>query len=216
MSSKGEERSRVGRPRQLETAEVVEAALQLCDEAGLDALSMPKLARRLGVGTMTLYGYVENKEDLLDRMARRIFEDLEAPETGDWEHSTISFFVEFRRKALQHPTLASLLATGRITIPAVFDILEATLQIAEDADIAEEEAVRRFYAALAYTIGFVVWEIPRARLQGEAEYGGQWAELLAALDQADYPRVTGKASEVFPTVASDGQFRFGLRRVLAV
>jgi hypothetical protein len=43
---------------------VVEAALTLADQEGLDALSMQNLARRLQCGVMTIYGYVDSKEDL--------------------------------------------------------------------------------------------------------------------------------------------------------
>lgn len=206
---------RVGRPPRLTAAEVVDAAIELADREGLDALSMPKLARQLGIGTMTVYGYVDNKQDLLDQMATRIFDDLTFTETAGWQRGMTMFFSDFREAALAHPTLAGLLATGRVVIPAVFDILETVLERATDAEIPIEEAVRLFYAGLTYTIGFVLWEIPRAHLQSEARYIDQWADLISQLDPAEHPLVTGPGASVLPSVASTRQFHVGLDRIIA-
>ena len=175
---------------------------------------MPKLARRLGVGTMTVYSYVENKQDLLDKIAARLFESLTAGEHGDWQSGLLAFFSEFRRAALAHPALGSLLASGRVTIPAVFEILEAFFEQMQDDEIAIEESVRVFYAALTYTIGFVLWEIPRAHLQSEDAYADQWADLITGLDPTRYPLLTGPASTVVPTVASTRQFDWGLKKII--
>lgn len=207
--------SRVGRPRRLSTDEIVTTAIELADEDGLEGLSMPKLAKRLDVGTMTLYGYVENKEDLLDKIAEQIFEGLHLPAHDDWQEGLVGFFTDFRTAALAHPTLAQLLATGRITIPAVFDILETTFQQMTDHRVSTEDAVRTFYAALTYTIGFVLWEIPRARTQTEADYADQWAGLLTQLDPDQFPILTGAAVGIVPSVASGLQFEWGLHKIVS-
>ena len=205
---------RVGRPRRLTAPGVVDAAIEVADGHGLEGLSMPSLAKHLGVGTMTLYGYVENKEDLLDKMAVRLFEDVRVIAHEGWREGMFAFFAGFREAAVAHPTLAGLLANGRITIPAVFHILEGFFEEMADAGIDIDEAVRVFYAALTYTIGFVLWEIPRAHLQPESAYGDQWAGLLAGLDPAQFPLLTGQASRIVPTVASTSQFDWGLSRVI--
>src|SRR5438045_2555536 len=57
--------------------QVVEAALQLADQDGLEALTIQTLARRLECGVMTVYGYIDNKEDLLDAIAQRGLADLQ-------------------------------------------------------------------------------------------------------------------------------------------
>ena len=207
--------SRVGRPRRLSTDEIVTTAIALADEKGLDGLSMPKLAKRLSVGTMTLYGYVESKDDLLDKIAERIFQGLRLPSQDDWRKSLLGFFSDFRDAALTHPTLAKLLSTGRITIPAVFDILETSFQQMIEDGLPAEEAVRTFYAGLTYTIGFVLWEIPRAHNQPEADYEDQWIGLISQLDPGKFPVLTGGAAAAAPTVASSRQFDWGLRRILA-
>ena len=205
---------RIGRPPRLNTNTVVDAAIELADNHGLDELSMPKLARHLGVGTMTVYSYVDNKQDLLDQMAARIFAELAIADGRDWQTQLEAFFSDFRTAALAHPTLAGLLATGRVTIPAVFDILETLLTRMTDDGIPVEDAARTFYAGLTYTIGYVLWEIPRAHLQDEAAYENQWADLISQLDPATYPTLTGPAAAITPTVASTRQFTWGLKKIL--
>ncbi len=78
----------VGRPPVLTVEQVVDEAIALADEEGIESLSMAKLARRLGVGTMTIYGYVTDKQHLLDLVAERIFEDLEV---GDEPTLVVTF-----------------------------------------------------------------------------------------------------------------------------
>ena len=206
---------RVGRPPRLTTEEVIDAAVELADDLGLESLSMPSLAKHLGVGTMTLYGYVENKEDLLNKMAARLFEGLEIREHESLRERLFAFFTDFRDAALAHPTLGQLLATGRITIPAVFDILESCFRDMTGDGLSVDEAVRVFYAGLTYTIGFVLWEIPRAHLQPPAAYEDQWTALVAQLDAADYPLLTGPALATAKTVASTTQYDWGLHRILS-
>jgi AcrR family transcriptional regulator len=207
-------RQRIGRPRRLTTSDVIDQAIRLADDLGLGGLSMPALAKQLGVGTMTLYGYVKNKEDLLDKVAARLFEDLELAPHERWQDAMFGFFSAFREAALAHPTLARLLADGRITIPAVFDILETLFGKMTDDGVAIDEAIRIFYSALTYTIGFVLWEIPRVHLQPEGAYGDQWTHLISQLDPEVYPILSGSALPTATTVATAAQFDWGLRRVL--
>lgn len=205
---------RVGRPRRYTTDQVVMAAIELADEQGIQGLSMPQLAKRLRIGTMTLYGYVGSKQELLDKMAERILEAVDLPDSDDWRESLREFFSDFRTIVLAHPALAGLLGSGRITSPRAADALEMILEEMTEAGAPIEEAVRTFYAALTYTIGFVIWEIPRAHLQGEEDYARQWATSLAQLDPGEYPALTGPAARVAPTVASSQQFDWGLSKII--
>lgn len=71
---------------------IIDAGVALAGEAGIDGLSMRKLADRLGVGTMSLYAYVPGKADLLDLMVDRVngevYQDPEAtPGTSTWRQA---------------------------------------------------------------------------------------------------------------------------------
>jgi AcrR family transcriptional regulator len=64
---------------------VLEAAVRLADQGGIDALSMRKLGQELGVEAMALYYHFANKDRVLDGMVDRVFEEIELPQAGaDW------------------------------------------------------------------------------------------------------------------------------------
>src|ERR687894_236913 len=75
-----------GPRRGLSVEEMVEAAVGLADDEGLEALSMRRVANRLGVGAMSLYTYVPGKAELLDVMMDTVFAEETLPDaaTGNW------------------------------------------------------------------------------------------------------------------------------------
>src|SRR5690349_14651572 len=96
------------RPRgSLTREQVVDAALALADSEGLDALTMPMLARRLKCGVMTLYGYVNSKEDLLDAIAQRGLRDLQLPRPlpADAMAILLAWGRALRLNLIEHPSL---------------------------------------------------------------------------------------------------------------
>lgn len=63
---------------ELNLAKIVAAGIALADESGVTALSMRKVAERLGVGTMSLYTYVPGKEDLVEVMIDTVYAEIAA------------------------------------------------------------------------------------------------------------------------------------------
>ncbi|ROP42192.1 TetR/AcrR family transcriptional regulator C-terminal domain-containing protein [Saccharothrix texasensis] len=61
---------------------VLRAAIAIADAEGLDAVTMRRLAAELGVGPMSLYRHVENKDELVARMADEVFGELDLPTPG--------------------------------------------------------------------------------------------------------------------------------------
>lgn len=71
---------------------IVEAGTELADTHGLAAVSMRKVAEHLGVGAMSLYGYVPGKEDLTalmtDAAYGELYDDVTTPaDAGDWREA---------------------------------------------------------------------------------------------------------------------------------
>src|SRR5207237_1240977 len=83
---------------------IVEAALVLLDGEGLDALTMPRLADHLGVGTMSLYRHIEGKDDLLDAVAAHVVSGVAvaAGAPDDWEGRVVGYLRSLRDQALRH------------------------------------------------------------------------------------------------------------------
>jgi len=65
--------------------QILDAALAIADEEGLEAVSMRAVAARVGVSPMALYPHVGSKEALLDGMVGRLLGELPAPTGPDWQ-----------------------------------------------------------------------------------------------------------------------------------
>jgi TetR/AcrR family tetracycline transcriptional repressor len=194
---------------------VVEGALELVDSEGLEELSMPRLARHLGTGVMTLYGHVANKADLVDALAERVLADLETVNgrPNDWDRDLAEHMRRLRQVVLRHPALGAVLAARGLATPSVFRDLEAGLGLLRSAGFDRRTAVRIYYALLTYTLGFLAWEIPRVHRQPVAAYGEQWQRALAELAATEYP-ILRELAEELPDAASEAQFEAGLNALL--
>ena len=64
---------------------MVDAALAVVDAEGVEALSMPRLARQLDAGVMTLYRYVQSKQELLDAVVIRAISEVQLGEADPSE-----------------------------------------------------------------------------------------------------------------------------------
>lgn len=195
---------------------IVDAALALLDDDGLDALTMSRLAERLGVGTMSLYRHVDGKDDLIDAVAGQVLGGVHVPDgdPGDWQGRVVGYLRALRQQALAHPALSRILADRGLTVGPVFDRLEQVHAILLAAGFAPRDAVRTFYALLTYVFGFVMWELPRVHQQPPGAYDAAWTTALDRLDPDAYPTLHA-LRDTLPTAASDDQFEFGLDHLIA-
>lgn len=190
---------------------IVEAALELIDAAGLDAVTMPNIARRLGVGTMSLYRHVGDKGDLIEAVAERVMGQIAVPDGADddWEGRVVGYLRALRETATAHPALGRILADHGLTAGPVFVQLETVHGILVRAGFAPCDAVRAFYSLFTYVFGFVLWELPRVHQQPAAAYAAAWNSALDALDPNDYPQLNALRSDLI-TAASVDQFEYGI------
>jgi AcrR family transcriptional regulator len=93
----------------LDCATIVDAAMAIADDEGFEAVSMRRVASRLGVGTMTLYSRVRDKDELLDLMWDALLaehllpEDVLAEIGTDWRTGLAEIARRGRRSFLRHP-----------------------------------------------------------------------------------------------------------------
>jgi AcrR family transcriptional regulator len=88
----------------LSKARVLDAAVALADEGGVDALSMRKIALALGVVPMALYKHVANKNELLDGMIDAVVGEIDPPAAGvGWKTAIRMRVLSARRMLLRHP-----------------------------------------------------------------------------------------------------------------
>lgn len=210
-------RGRTRRPRgSLTRDQVVEAAFALADQQGIEALTMPNLARRLDCGVMTIYGYVNSKEDLLGAIAQIGLRDLRLPQPPprQLEQILVAWGQTLRQTFLAHPSLPMIFLSQAVVGPAIFRGIEALLGRLSQAGMRPAAGVHAIYTVLIYATGFVAWEIPRTRRQPEAVYAATWQREFASLEP-DAFRLTGTVLNELGRVGGEKQFDIGLAALAA-
>lgn len=208
---------RARRPRgSLTREQVVEAALRLADAEGLEALTMPGLARRLDCGVMTIYGYVDSRDDLLDAVAARGLADLRMPRPLPDEPAAVLVVWgrALRQTLLAHPCMAPIFLARAVIGPAIFRGIEALLAALGRAGMPAADGVHAIYAVITYTTGFAAWELPRTRRQPESAYAIAWRREFASQPVDDFPLTRGVLDEL-PRVTGTEQFELGLTALAA-
>lgn len=91
--------------------EIAEAALAIADAEGFDAVSMRRIARFLGAGTMSLYRYIATKNDLLALIGDALLGEALVPGDlpGDWLEAIVAVARQTRHTYLRHPWAIRLL-----------------------------------------------------------------------------------------------------------
>lgn len=173
---------------------------------------MPRLARALGAGVMTLYGYVQSKQELLDAVAMRAIADLRpsGADGGDAQSILLGWGRGMRQVLLAHPGVATVLAHRAVVGPGIFYGAEGLLRQLEAVGMPGTVALRAIYAVLTYTLGFAIWEAARS---DSAAYAAQWREEFARLSPGQVPHVEAVLSEL-GTLASEAQYAFGLEALV--
>lgn len=122
---------------------VVETALRIADEGGLEGLNLRRLAVALDVTPMAIYRHVRNKSHLLDLMADRLLErvELSPGETAAWNERLRRLLASYQAVAVEHPAAPILLARP-FASPAALRISEALLEILHAAGFGTARAVR--------------------------------------------------------------------------
>lgn len=151
-----------GRPKKLDADEIANAALALLDAEGVDAVSFRRVAGTLGVSDMTLYSYLDSKEDLLAAMVGRA---LEVPELrhphGPWEQSLREVLVEIHDALIARPGIAELLTTHAFTVARLGQIRERLLSLLEPAGLSPTESVDAMSVLVNYVLGTAMVEASR-------------------------------------------------------
>ena len=191
--------------------QVARAALELADAEGLEALSMRTLADRLGVGTMTLYGYFRNKDELLDAVVdAAVGETDPPPREGDWTEQLREVVLYARRGLLRHPSIVELRVRRPVLRPEALRFAERSLGILLDAGFDVREGTAAFRLLFTYTLGFA------ALSPAEATEDDRRAAMaaLGALPADEYPALTAARAEASEAMGGEEVFRYGLERII--
>ncbi|OMC03019.1 TetR/AcrR family transcriptional regulator [Mycolicibacterium fortuitum] len=165
------------RSRGLTREAIVTEAIDLADTAGLAALSMARLAERLGCGTMSLYRHVANKDELLTFMlAAAPGPAPSAPEDADWAEALTNWAQQLWNVYHRHPWVLQAAAAGLPADPGQLAWLDAALATLSDTGLTEREKLTAVIAVLIFTRGSAALAIEARDVEDR-----QYPELLRRL-----------------------------------
>jgi AcrR family transcriptional regulator len=218
------ERPRRGPKPGLSIEGIVRAAIELADAEGLAAVSMSRVAARLGFTPMSLYRYVESKNDLLSLMVDAI---VSTPPPGDsvgpgWRPALENWTWVQITVLRRHPWILGLPITGPPLTPGQVAWIEKGLQILSVTSLTESEkvAVVGLLASFALSEARLAVDLSSAPGRGNAHGAAppSYGDLLRRLVDAErFPAVhasvvAGAWDE--PPEYTDDDAKFGLYRVL--
>ena len=191
------ENTRAGVTRQT----MIETALRLLDEVGLEGLTVRRLAAALGVQSPSLYWHIRTKQELLDGMADAIIQaaGMGPPHDGEsWQDWLTRRARAYRRSVLAHRDGARLVATAQWLSPATIKTFDQELTAMVDRGFTPALALRTIATLSRYVNGFVLQEQterrgrpepPADQLAAVAELldGGTSAVLLSAIREGGSP-----------------------------
>jgi TetR/AcrR family tetracycline transcriptional repressor len=207
------------RPRgSLSREEIIKEALALLDEHGPGALSMRRVADRLGVAPNALYYRVQGKADLIDGLIDQVYADLDLdPDpAGDWTQQLTTLSQAIRAHLLAHPAVVPYALQQPGLGPHSLRLGEAIYNVLRPAGFSDQAVVGTVYALLTYILGFVALEVPRAGIdpQTSDEFVRRMWAFFAALPPGEFPHTVELAAQL-ARISTDDQFQFGIRTFLA-
>ncbi|MER8102577.1 TetR/AcrR family transcriptional regulator C-terminal domain-containing protein [Kitasatospora sp. NPDC094016] len=151
------------RTPKLDRRTVVDTALTLLNEVGLDGLTLRAIAAALEVKAPALYWHFKDKQALLDEMATEMMRRAAAgpsriPPAADWREAYLATMRGLRAELLRYRDGARVYSGARFTDTSYAAGLEAGLLLLTGAGFTPQAAARAWYTAYSYTIGYVIEE----------------------------------------------------------
>jgi AcrR family transcriptional regulator len=188
---------------------ILDAALKLADDAGLDALSMRRLGEALGVEAMSLYNHVANKDAILDGIVARVLTQVALPSPdGDWEDELRRCAVSLHEALREHPWACSLVmapAAGPEALEARMRYIDALLRTLREAGFTPDEAYYAYHAIDGHTVGFTMWELGHESPWTDAAV----ETAMRVIESGDFPYLVEHAQQ-HELDHDVGGFEFGL------
>jgi len=218
------QQEKAGRAR-LNKERVLQAAVVLADDVGLEALSMRRLAESLGVVPMALYKHVANKEELLDGMIDVIVREIDPPESNaDWKSAVRRRVLSARRMLLRHPWACPVLESRTNRTPAVLDYMDSFIGMFLDGGFSVDLTHHVMHALGSRMWGFTQElfddsarpqaDAPAVPPEVQAAMLSQMAELYPNVVQVAMAASHDDGSVVGPGCDDQFEFEFALDLLL--
>lgn len=213
------ERGRQGPKPGLSLDAIVSAAIDVADAEGLGGVSMARVAKELGYTTMSLYRYVENKDELLQLMWNASAAGAPPIEGDDWRSKMRSWAMGQWHMLRRRPWVLEMPVVNPPAGPNTLAWLEHAVRAFDDTGLDEAEKLGVVGLISTYTLGEgrMAFDVRKSAAQGHppADYA---VVLRAVVDEDTYPALhraawSGELDDLEGTGEEDS-FLFGLERIL--
>lgn len=202
---------RRGRPgRGLSLDRIITAALELMDEEGIGAASTRAVASRLGVRSMSLYRYMQDRGELFDAVVERIVNELaDDPEVqrrpvDGWRPYLTGLAHGVRRYARAHPHAFPLVATRPPGAPWVNPPLrslrwiEALLSGLAEEGFTDEEVLFTYRTFNSFLLGYLLLETSAMALRDPKRGDGSFTRTDTSSNERSEPSEAAAAADPIP------------------
>ncbi|MGI5159883.1 TetR/AcrR family transcriptional regulator [Microbispora sp. CA-102843] len=213
MSQRNAPHGRTGRPPVTSRAQILAAARRLIDRDGWEQLTIRRLATELGIGTMTLYHHVRDKEELLLLLITEYANQipyLDLP--GEPRDRVIATAIVIHDALAAWPWAAEVLTTDGL-IGRLGDSLwmvENIVAGAIDYGCTPEQAVHVFRSIWYYTVGEILVRAHSAHRPADDGRPADRDPLFSGLDESRMPRLVALGDQ-WPALAAQDTYPHGLR-----
>src|SRR5262245_29858929 len=195
---------------------ILEAAIRIADEEGLEALTMRRLAQDLGVQAMSLYNHVANKDDLRQGIVDLVMDEIEVPtDASDWKAALRSSAISAYQAFLRHPWACSL----HTSTPSINDSrmlwMEGVLRTLREAGFSPNMTHHAYHALDSHITGFTLWLVSMP-FDSHDDLSDLAETFLPLISPEKYPYVLEHAKEHLeePDPDEPSEFEFGLDLIL--
>lgn len=195
---------------------VVQGAVELADEIGIEALTIRKLAEALGTKPMTIYHHVPSKDEIVDGMVEIVFSEIATPpEDEDWKPAMRIRCVSAREVINRHRWAAPLMESRTSPGPENLGHHEAVLACLRRGGLSWQMTAHAYAVLDAFVYGFAFQEATLPS-QMDGEFVEVARDIAAAFDPESFPHLVGfTVNHVFqPGYEFGDSFAFGLDLIL--
>ena len=207
---------RVGRSGPLTRGRIVDAAINVADDAGLAAMTMKRVADKLETGPMSLYRHVADKDELVAAMVERVTGAYSYPELAGagWREAMHALARQDWRAMLDHPWM--LAATASVSPPfgtASLAAMEWALAALDELGLEPHAAARAVMTINNYVQGSARVMLGERYAETGDDPGRSWQQRLTSVDLDAYPKLARLIAQPIPESDRDW-FAAGLDVIL--
>ncbi|MET7705238.1 TetR/AcrR family transcriptional regulator C-terminal domain-containing protein [Micromonospora sp. NPDC005413] len=189
---------------------IIQAAVELVDTGGVEALTFRALAERLGSGTATLYRHMADRAELVSEVVDHILGEVDltagAGHHEDWQTAVAALCDELFAVLARHQRATPLFAEHVPTGPHAMAFREACLAVMLKAGLAPTTAAASAATLGRYTLGFAM------QMHATSDDSQNVSAVFERADTRQYPTIQALAGHL--PVPLEAEFAYGVRMMI--